>query len=71
MSAPPSYADSVASRPLKLPVFDFLKGKRVILASGSLRRKELLNQVGITEFEVIKSDFEENLDKSSLSVYEV
>ena len=32
---------------------------RIILASGSPRRKELLNQIGI-EFEVIKSTCEEN-----------
>jgi septum formation protein len=34
--------------------------KRIILASGSPRRKELLEQVGL-EFEVIPSDYEEDL----------
>ncbi|KAK7207524.1 septum formation protein Maf [Myxozyma melibiosi] len=70
MSEPPSYTDSIATKALNLPVFAHLKGKRVILASGSPRRKELLQQIGLTEFEVVKSDFAEDLDKKSMSVYE-
>ena len=38
---------------------------RIILASGSPRRKELLNLMGIQKFEVIVSNFSENLDMSS------
>ncbi|CAG8607644.1 3197_t:CDS:2, partial [Acaulospora morrowiae] len=43
--------------------------KRVILASGSPRRKEVLELLGI-EFEVIVSNFSENLDKSKYSPFE-
>lgn len=38
---------------------------RIILASGSPRRKELLSQMGLTNFEVVVSKFEEDLDKAS------
>lgn len=37
---------------------------RIILASGSPRRREIFEQVGIT-FEVITSDKEENMDKDN------
>jgi septum formation protein len=40
-----------------------LNGKKVILASGSPRRRELLTKLGI-EFECIPSRFPETLDKS-------
>ncbi|KAK9370536.1 Maf-like protein [Lipomyces kononenkoae] len=70
MSEPPSYTDAVSAVPLNLPVFQFLRGKRIILASGSPRRKDLLNQIGLTKFDVIKSGFAEDLDKSHMSVYE-
>ncbi|KAK9245743.1 Maf-like protein [Lipomyces tetrasporus] len=70
MSEPPSYTDAVSVQPLNLPVFQFLRDKRIILASGSPRRKELLNQIGITNFDVVKSGFAEDLNKSELSVYE-
>ncbi|KAK9479718.1 Maf-like protein [Lipomyces japonicus] len=70
MSEPPSYTDATAPRPLALPVFEFLNGKRVILASASPRRKALLNQLGLRDFEVIKSGFAENLDKTAMSPYE-
>ncbi|KAK9319442.1 Maf-like protein [Lipomyces orientalis] len=70
MSEPPSYTDAVSVQPLNLPVFQFLRDKRIILASGSPRRKELLNQIGITNFDVVKSGFAEDLNKSELSAYE-
>ncbi|KAK9450757.1 Maf-like protein [Limtongia smithiae] len=57
-------------RMLKLPVFEFLKGKHVVLASSSPRRRELLRQIGITDFKVVKPKFEEDLDKSRLTVTE-
>ncbi|KAJ3051268.1 hypothetical protein HK097_007753 [Rhizophlyctis rosea] len=41
-----------------------ISGKRVILASGSPRRKEILERLGL-KFEVIASTFPENLDKTS------
>ncbi|RHZ75812.1 hypothetical protein Glove_209g122 [Diversispora epigaea] len=43
-----------------------LNKKRVVLASGSPRRKEILSLWGI-KFEVVQSTFSENLDKSKLS----
>lgn len=39
--------------------------KKIILASGSPRRKELLTQIGL-EFTVVKSDIEEKVDMSLL-----
>lgn len=41
-----------------------LNSQRIILASGSPRRKQLLENVGL-KFEVIPSTFEETLDKST------
>jgi septum formation protein len=38
--------------------------RRIILASGSPRRRELLQLMGITKFDILKSDFDEDLDKS-------
>jgi len=49
--------------PLELPALLLLKGKRVILASQSPRRKQLLAQIGLTNLEVIPSNFEENLPR--------
>jgi septum formation protein len=40
--------------------------KKIILASGSPRRKELLTSLGL-EFEVIKSDFEEDIENKIFS----
>ncbi|XP_071452681.1 dTTP/UTP pyrophosphatase [Hetaerina americana] len=45
---------------------NILESKRIILASGSPRRKDILNQVRL-KFEVITSSFEENLDPESYS----
>ncbi|KAF2839318.1 Maf-domain-containing protein [Patellaria atrata CBS 101060] len=50
--------------PLALPILNMLRGKRVILASASPRRKQLLGQIGLTNVEIIPSTFEENLSKS-------
>ncbi|KAK5049481.1 hypothetical protein LTR84_004410 [Exophiala bonariae] len=55
--------------PLDLPALNLLRGKRVILASASPRRKALLAQIGLTNVEIIPSKFEENLSKS-LSPFE-
>jgi len=49
--------------PLELPALLLLKGKRVVLASQSPRRKQLLAQIGLTDLEIIPSSFEENLPK--------
>ena len=48
------------------PLRHVLSAKRIVLCSGSPRRKELLRQIGLN-FEIIPSNFEENLDKSSFS----
>ncbi|KAL2423524.1 dTTP/UTP pyrophosphatase [Exophiala dermatitidis] len=55
--------------PLELPALNMLRGKRVILASQSPRRRQLLAQIGLTNVEVVPSKFEENLPKS-LSPFE-
>ncbi|KAF2758801.1 Maf-domain-containing protein [Pseudovirgaria hyperparasitica] len=56
--------------PLDLPALKALRGKRVILASKSPRRKQLLAQIGLKDIECIPSDFAENLPKSSMSPFE-
>ncbi|MEI7473911.1 MAG: Maf family protein [bacterium] len=40
--------------------------KKIILASGSPRRRELLSSLGL-DFEVIKSDFEEDIENKAFS----
>jgi septum formation protein len=73
---PPSYDSSVAPptnqpgplprgpQPLELPVLAGLRGRRVILASASPRRRQLLAQIGLRDVEVIPSTFAEDLSKS-------
>ena len=51
--------------PLELPSLNLLRNRRVILASASPRRKQLLAQIGLTNVEIIPSKFEENLSKSA------
>ncbi|XP_071069543.1 probable bifunctional dTTP/UTP pyrophosphatase/methyltransferase protein [Dasypus novemcinctus] len=46
------------------PVIGKLLGKRVVLASASPRRQEILSQAGL-RFEVVPSRFKETLDKAS------
>ncbi|XP_029459498.1 probable bifunctional dTTP/UTP pyrophosphatase/methyltransferase protein isoform X2 [Rhinatrema bivittatum] len=48
------------------PVISKLVGKRVVLASGSPRRQDILRNMGL-RFEVVPSWFKETLDKSSFS----
>ena len=55
--------------PLSLPVLSDLRGKRVILASGSPRRKQILAYLGLSNVEIIPSDAAEDLPKS-LSPFE-
>jgi septum formation protein len=47
-----------------------LRGRRVILASASPRRKQLLSQIGLNNVEIIPSTFAENIPKSGLSPFE-
>lgn len=55
--------------PLELPALNYLRDKRVILASQSPRRKQLLAQIGLTNVEIMPSNFDENLPKT-LSPFE-
>ncbi|KAF3921585.1 hypothetical protein AA313_de0205229 [Arthrobotrys entomopaga] len=57
-------------RPLDLPCLNVLRGKRVILASASPRRKELLSQIGLKNIDVVPSDFAEDLDKGKYTAIE-
>lgn len=48
-----------------LPILDILNNNRnIILASGSPRRRELMSLIGLTNFQVITSSFDETLDKT-------
>ena len=55
--------------PLDLPALISVRNKRIILASASPRRKQLLASIGLTNLEIVPSSFAENLPKS-LSPYE-
>ncbi|TDZ66083.1 Maf-like protein [Colletotrichum trifolii] len=56
--------------PLNLPIISYLKSKRVILASASPRRRQLLAQVGLTGLEITPSTKPEDLDKSAYGPFE-
>lgn len=56
--------------PFELPIITHLRGKRVILASASPRRKALLAQVGLRDLEVKPSSKPEDLSKTDHSPYE-
>jgi septum formation protein len=58
-----------APLPLDIPALTSLRGKRVVLASASPRRKQLLSQIGLSQVEVIPSTFAEDLSKT-LSPFE-
>ncbi|KAI5781808.1 Maf-like protein-domain-containing protein [Geopyxis carbonaria] len=77
---PPSYYEAAASssgktgqrpagppprRPLDLPALNQIRGKRIILASASPRRKQLLSHIGLDNVEVVPSTFAEDLDKAT------
>ncbi|ODV90119.1 hypothetical protein CANCADRAFT_101319 [Tortispora caseinolytica NRRL Y-17796] len=70
-SPPPKYSKVPGNeRILDLPIFKRLSDTRVVLASSSPRRLELMKQIGFEDIEVVPSDFEEDLDKSSMSPFE-
>ncbi|KXT16805.1 hypothetical protein AC579_5473 [Pseudocercospora musae] len=50
--------------PLDLPALNMIRGKRVILASASPRRRQLLAQIGLTNLEIIPSTLPEDKDKN-------
>jgi len=53
-----------APPPLDMPALNVLRGKRVILASASPRRRMLLAQVGLQNLEIIPSTAPEDFPKS-------
>ncbi|OAG00838.1 Maf-domain-containing protein, partial [Paraphaeosphaeria sporulosa] len=55
--------------PLDVPALTQLRHKRVVLASASPRRKQLLSILGLKYVEIVPSTFKEDLPKS-LSPYE-
>lgn len=55
--------------PLSLPVLNQLRSKRVILASASPRRKQILSLLGLRNFEIIPSNTPEDFPKT-LSPFE-
>lgn len=69
LSSPPQARRLRPPPPLDLPALNLLRGRRVILASASPRRKQLLAQIGLRNVEIIPSQFAENLPKD-LSPYE-
>lgn len=50
--------------PLSLPVLNALRSKRVILASQSPRRRQIISYLGLPNIEIIPSNADENLPKS-------
>ncbi|KAL3425061.1 Maf-like protein C3G6.03c [Phlyctema vagabunda] len=56
--------------PLEIPILQQLKGKRVVLASASPRRKVLLATIGLTNLEIIPSTKPENISKADSSPFE-
>ncbi|KAJ5259414.1 dTTP/UTP pyrophosphatase [Penicillium angulare] len=50
--------------PLSLPVLNSLRSKRVILASQSPRRKQIISFLGLPNIEIIPSNADEDLPKS-------
>ncbi|KAI6016750.1 Maf Ham1 [Pisolithus marmoratus] len=61
---PPMSRNAVRPNALKTPGIERLRNKRVVLASASPRRKEILRTLGLDP-EVIPSTFQENLPLSS------
>ncbi|KFY53349.1 hypothetical protein V496_07680 [Pseudogymnoascus sp. VKM F-4515 (FW-2607)] len=86
LEPPPNYEDAAAQPPapaasmakplprgpfpLDIPVLIQLRGKRVVLASASPRRKQLLGQIGLTNIEITPSTKPENLDKVGLGAFD-
>ncbi|KFY81428.1 hypothetical protein V500_11434 [Pseudogymnoascus sp. VKM F-4518 (FW-2643)] len=86
LEPPPNYEDAAAQQaapaapmakplprgpfPLDIPVLTQLRGKRVVLASASPRRKQLLGQIGLTNIEITPSTKPENLDKVGLGAFD-
>ncbi|KAH9906344.1 threonyl-tRNA synthetase-like protein [Xylariomycetidae sp. FL2044] len=54
---------------IELPILQYLRTHRTILASASPRRRDLLAQLGLTNLEIIPSTKPENLSKKELGAY--
>jgi len=67
VTEPPAYSKTAS---LRVSPFNDLHGKRIILASQSPRRIELLLQMGLENVEVIPSCHPENLDQSHYTPFE-
>jgi MAF protein len=57
-------------QPIQLPILEYLKKHRVVLASASPRRRGLLGQLGLTDIEVRPSTKPEDLSKDALGPFE-
>ncbi|KAL6904524.1 inosine triphosphate pyrophosphatase-like protein [Trichoderma evansii] len=57
-------------QPLDIPIIKHLNSKRVILASASPRRKQLLQQIGFNNLEITPSTKPEDLDKKAYGPWE-
>ncbi|KAF2174899.1 septum formation protein, partial [Zopfia rhizophila CBS 207.26] len=55
--------------PLNLPALVALRGRRIVLASQSPRRRQLLAQIGLINLDIVPSQYPEDLPKS-LSPFE-
>ncbi|KAF1347742.1 Maf-like protein-domain-containing protein [Delphinella strobiligena] len=64
IGGPKTAAGPRATLPLELPALVRLKGERVILASASPQRKQLLAQIGLTNIEIIPSTVPEDFSKT-------
>ncbi|RAL67858.1 hypothetical protein DID88_008584 [Monilinia fructigena] len=51
--------------PLDIPLLQHLKGKRIILASASPRRKQILASIGLTNLEIIPSPLPKTSPKNT------
>ncbi|KAF7846138.1 hypothetical protein BT93_L5154 [Corymbia citriodora subsp. variegata] len=63
-AGPPRPGFPMPPRPLDLPALTMIRGRRVILASASPRRRQLLAQIGLTDLEIIPSTAPEDREKS-------
>ncbi|KAF8800277.1 Maf-like protein [Phlegmacium glaucopus] len=59
-------SEHILPHALRIPAIDKLRGKRIVLASNSPRRKEILQTFGIAP-DIVPSTFEENLHVSEFS----
>ncbi|KAB8213211.1 Maf-like protein-domain-containing protein [Aspergillus novoparasiticus] len=61
---PPARTPLPRPPPLSLPVLNELRGKRVILASQSPRRRQIMSHLGLPNLEIIPSNAEEDFPKT-------